>query len=196
VHDNSILIVGADDIGALLAGREQEVMDTVGRAYRAHGAGQSSLPHSTFLRFPANEANRIIALPAFLGDGFQVAGMKWIASFPGNLERDTARASAVLVLNSCATGHPEAILEGSLISAERTAASAALAARVFLDGRPPAIAGFIGAGLINRWIARSWVPPCRESITSKSSTSMPGAPPGLPATCARLLEGPPRSRSP
>jgi 2,3-diaminopropionate biosynthesis protein SbnB len=154
VHDGGILILGADDVGALLAGREQEVMDTVGRAYRAHGAGQSSLPHSTFLRFPGDDTNRIIALPAFLGDGFQIAGMKWIASFPANVQRGMARASAVLVLNSCETGHPEAILEGSLISAERTAASAALAARTFLDGRAPEAAGFIGTGLINRAIAR------------------------------------------
>lgn len=112
------------------------------------------MPHSTFLRFPGDEINRIIALPAYLGDGFDVAGVKWIASFPGNLPRGLPRASAILILNSCVTGRPEAILDGALISARRTAASAALAARAVAGpGRPDRV-GIVGTGPINLEVVR------------------------------------------
>lgn len=154
MDDRDILIIGGEEVRQLLAGRESEVLAAVRGAYLAHARGQSSLPRSTFLRFPGQDADRIIALPAFLGDGFDVAGLKWIASFPGNLEHGLARASAILLLNSSATGRPEAILEGSLISAARTAASAAAAARLLLGGQAPDRAGLIGTGLINREIAR------------------------------------------
>lgn len=151
--DDGILILNGDETLSVLQGRELEVVQLIGDAYKAHAAGESMLPHSSFLRFPADDRNRIIALPAYLGDGFSLAGIKWIASFPGNHERGMERASAVIILNSAETGRPRAIIEGSVVSAKRTAASAALAAKVLHQG-PAACVGIIGCGPINFEVIR------------------------------------------
>src|SRR6266436_3452203 len=130
-----------------------ECIDVVRNAYLAHADGQCVNPDSYFLQFPDKPDCRIIALPAFLGDGFGVAGLKWIASYPGNVQRGFPRASAVLVLNSYETGYPFAILESSIISAARTAASAVLAAH-WLSGqsRRAQSLGIVGTGFIARYV--------------------------------------------
>lgn len=154
LEDRGIRILTGPDVESLLLGREQELLDVLSSAYRAHAENRTVLPHSLFLRFPGDTANRIIALPAYLGAPFDRAGVKWIASFPENLGLGLERASAVLILNSAATGRPEAILEGSIVSAVRTAASATLAARLLLREPLPTRVGMIGCGRINSEIAR------------------------------------------
>ncbi|MEW2069855.1 2,3-diaminopropionate biosynthesis protein SbnB [Streptomyces sp. NPDC007346] len=137
----------------VLNGHEPEIVSLVEKAYRLHGEARTVNPPSYFLRFPDRPSARIIALPASVGGERPVDGIKWISSFPSNLERGIPRASAVLILNDPATGYPYACLESSIISAVRTAASAAVAARALLVGRPgPRRIGFVGTGLIARYL--------------------------------------------
>jgi N-[(2S)-2-amino-2-carboxyethyl]-L-glutamate dehydrogenase len=140
-------------VQAALQGREKQIVELVEATYRLHGAGDSVNPPSYFLRFPDRPTSRIIALPASIGGQVQVDGLKWISSFPENVASGVPRASAVLILNDHDTGYPFACLEASVISATRTAASAAAAADWLTRGRPrPARVGFFGVGLIARYI--------------------------------------------
>lgn len=148
MHNSDLLVISGHEVSSLLAGLESQLMRTVRRAYEIHGEGSSSLPHSTFLRLP-DLRNRIIGLPAYLGGEAAVAGMKWVSSFPGNVEKGVDRASAVLIMNSLITGRPETVLEGSIISARRTAAGAGLAAQILHGSGEVNSLGLIGCGLIN-----------------------------------------------
>ena len=146
-------VIPGAQVQQVLKGRENQIVELVEAAYRLHGAGDSVNPPSCFLRFPDRPSARIIALPASIGGQFRVDGLKWVSSLPENVAAGIPRASAVLILNDHDTGYPFACLESSIISTTRTAASAAAAADWLSRGRRrPARAGFIGAGLIARYI--------------------------------------------
>jgi ornithine cyclodeaminase len=146
-------VISGAQVQRALHGQEKEIVELVEATYRLHGAGDSVNPPSYFLRFPDRPSSRIIALPASIGGPARVDGLKWVSSFPENVAAGIPRASAVLILNDHDTGYPFACLEASIISATRTAASAALAADWLSRGRPrPTRIGFVGAGLIARYI--------------------------------------------
>src|ERR687892_610529 len=151
--DFALSIINGKTVFDTIRAQREECIGIVRDAYLTHADGQSVNPDSYFLRFPENPDCRIIALPAYIGNGFDVAGLKWIASYPANIQRGFPRASAVLVLNSYDTGYPFAILESSIISAARTAASAALAA-YWLNGqsRRAHSLGIVGTGFIARYV--------------------------------------------
>jgi ornithine cyclodeaminase len=154
-------VVPSSTVKRVIGDSRKQVFDAVETAYRLHAAGDSINPDSSFLRYPGKPRNRIIALPAHLGGAVQKSGIKWISSFPENTAANLARASAVQILNHSTTGYPIACLEASLISATRTAASAALAAEHISPDPFGGTLCVVGTGVIARttveWLKfRNW----------------------------------------
>lgn len=146
----SLHILGGAEVRRCIAADRPGCLRVVEDGYRAHDRGRTVNPHSSFLKFPHAPRNRIIALPAHLDDEQPTSGLKWIASFPANIDAGLPRASAVLVLNDQQTGYATTIMEASNVSAARTAASAVLAAELLLGARSASCVGIVGAGPIAR----------------------------------------------
>ena len=146
----SFSVIGSEYIRRFVAQDVGRLVELVKATYLIHGRGQTINPDSYFLRFPERPSARIIALPAVIEEEKPIAGLKWISSFPNNLARGFHRASAVLILNNHETGYPFACLEGSIISAARTAASAVAAAEQLHSSKRIFCMGVIGAGPIAR----------------------------------------------
>lgn len=188
---------------SIIGRTRKEIVEQVRETYLAHEDGHSVNPNSYFLRFPDKPSSRIIALPAYLGGDADVAGIKWISSFPSNIERGIPRASAALLLNDYETGYPFAVLEASQISAARTAASAALAAEILTGARSARRLAVVGAGIIARNIleflkAQGWSigdlvvhdhSPDYASALARNTESELGYPARVEDDLAEALEG-------
>jgi len=92
-------------------------------------------PVKPYLRY-RDPVNRIIAMPAFVGGKVNLAGIKWIASFPGNIDNGIPRAHSVVILNKAETGEPVSIINTALLSVVRTSSVSGLMIRYFLKARP------------------------------------------------------------
>lgn len=109
-------------------------------------------PIKPYLRYNDNN-NRIIAMPAFLGGNINKAGIKWIASFPNNLQKGFARANSVTILNESDTGIPIGIINSSSISGIRTASVSGFMIKQFIKSREvnDLKIGIVGFGPIGQY---------------------------------------------
>jgi len=108
-------------------------------------------PIKPYLRY-GDVKNRIIAMPAFVGGDINKAGIKWIASFPDNINQGMARAHSVIILNEASTGVPVGIINSGSISAIRTASVTGFIIKQFIEQRKTTDLkiGIIGFGPIGQ----------------------------------------------
>nr|WP_051421740.1 2,3-diaminopropionate biosynthesis protein SbnB [Cohnella panacarvi] len=140
--------------------------EVIERTLALHAEGKFVQPLKPYLRIldengePGHIADRIIAMPSYVGGGFGISGLKWIGSKHDNpAKRGMERASGLIVLNDPSTNYPIAVLEASLISSMRTAAVTVVGAKL-LAREGFSDAAFVGCGLIAQRQAQSLIECC------------------------------------
>jgi ornithine cyclodeaminase len=114
----------------------QQAVAVIEQAVMCLSDNDFSQPIKPYLRY-RDLTNRIIAMPAFVGGSINSAGIKWIASFPGNIKKGIPRAHSVVILNDVDTGEPVGIINTALLSIIRTAAVSGLMIQYFDQVRNP-----------------------------------------------------------
>lgn len=109
-------------------------LELISGAIASIAARDYSQPVKCYLRYQ-DPANRIIAMPAYIGGDSAASGIKWIASFPANIGRGLHRAHSVTILNDAGSGVPVCMINTALISGIRTAALSGFIIREVLNAR-------------------------------------------------------------
>ncbi len=102
------------------------IIQLLEQAFRDKGEGRVEMPPKPGIH-PQTDAF-IHAMPAYI-PGMRAAGIKWVSGFPENKNKGLPYISGLLVLNDVDTGLPYAVMDCTWITAKRTGAATALAAR-------------------------------------------------------------------
>lgn len=150
--NNKTLFLSQEDIVNCGGLNIELYIKAVREALILHSAGDYVQPIKPYVRRKTNYhiADRIIAMPSYVGGAFNVFGMKWIGSNADNHKNNLPRAIGTIILNDPVTKFPIAFMDGTIISAMRTAAVSALAVET-LAKKKPKVLGLIGLGIICRW---------------------------------------------
>jgi len=145
LSQEDVVAAGGTDMAAMV--------DVIERAFRVKAEGGVRMPPKVMITWadePGTEEKhgRIMAMPAYVGGEFGVAGLKWIPSVPDNPSRNgLPRANALVLLTDPATGLPLAVMDGTVVSAMRTGAVTGVAVRHLADP-DTGVACLLGAGVL------------------------------------------------
>jgi len=122
------------------------IIDAIESMFREKGEGKVEMPPKPGIH-PGTDSF-IHAMPAWI-PGLGAAGIKWVSAFPQNPARGLPYISGLVVLNHPETGLPTAVMDATWITAKRTGAASAVAAKYL--ARPDSRSlGILGCGVQGR----------------------------------------------
>lgn len=122
------------------------IIERLEAAFLEKGHGRTEMPPKPGIHpGPAGNDNFIHAMPALIG-AMGAAGMKWVSGFPGNMAKGLPYITGLLILNDAETGLPKAVMDATWITAKRTGAATAVAAKRLAKPGAATI-GILGCGV-------------------------------------------------
>jgi ornithine cyclodeaminase/alanine dehydrogenase-like protein (mu-crystallin family) len=143
--ENKLLYLSQADVVAVGLSMA-EIIDALEIAFKAKGEGRTEMPPKPGVHPGGN--NFIHAMPAYIQD-LKSAGVKWVSGYPENFKQGLPYITGLLIYNDVATGLPLAVMDCVWITAKRTGAASAIAARRL--ARPESsVMGVLGCGVQGR----------------------------------------------
>jgi ornithine cyclodeaminase len=116
----------------------------------SHGVMMTFPAESPFPNMPTDGPDRrFMAMPAYLGGKFDMAGMKWYGSNVENKSKGLPRSILMLTLNDKNTGAPIAYMSANILSAYRTGAVPGVGVKYFAR-EDSKVVGIIGPGVMSK----------------------------------------------
>jgi ornithine cyclodeaminase/alanine dehydrogenase len=123
-----------------------EIIDALNNMFREKGEGRVEMPPKPGIH--TRKDAFIHAMPAYI-PGMNAAGMKWVSGYPDNQKMGLPYISGLLILNDPETGLPLVVMDATWITAQRTGAATALAAK-YLARAESSSAGILACGVQGR----------------------------------------------
>jgi ornithine cyclodeaminase/alanine dehydrogenase-like protein (mu-crystallin family) len=146
VSKNQLLYLSQADVAAVDLPMV-EIIEALEVAFREKGEGRVEMPPKPGIH-PGGGDNFIHAMPAYIS-AMQSAGVKWVSGFPENYRRGLPYITGLLILNDAETGLPISVMDCVWITAKRTGAATAVAAK-YLARPDSSVVGVLGCGVQGR----------------------------------------------
>ena len=135
--------------------------------HNSHGAQVIFPDDPQFEGLPKNaDDRRFMAMPAYLGGKYQMAGMKWYGSNCENKASGLPRSILMMMLNDKDTGAPLALMSANLVSCYRTGAIPGVGAK-YLARKDSETVTIIGPGVMGRTCLLAFLSVCPKITTVK-----------------------------
>lgn len=122
---NELLYLSQSDVEKVGLGMGA-IIQLLEQAFMEKGQGHVEMPPKPGIHTMPDAF--IHAMPAYI-PSMKSAGIKWVGGYPENFKRGLPYISGLLILNDAETGIPYSVMDCSWITAYRTGAASALAAK-------------------------------------------------------------------